>query len=39
MALFFIKNLVSLRSIKYINNINKMLVIYEKFSNFILTRL
>ena len=38
MALFFNKNIVSLRSIKYIKNINKKLVIYEKFSNFILTR-
>jgi hypothetical protein len=35
MALFFNKNIVSLRSIKYIKNINKMLVIYKKLSKFL----
>ena len=35
MALFFSKNLVSLRSIKYIKNINKKLVIYKKLSKFL----
>ena len=35
MALFFNKNLVSLKLIKYIKNINKKLVIYKKFSKFL----
>ena len=35
MALFFNKNLVSPRLIKYINNINKKLVIYKKLSKFL----
>ena len=39
MALFFNKNIVSLRSIKYIKNINKKLVIYKKLSKFLLISL
>jgi hypothetical protein len=35
MALFFNKNIVSLRSIKYIKNTNKKLVIYKKLSKFL----